>query len=61
VGLLIEFRELRVRFCAAEAVSGVSPGLDEGEVLGLVGESGSGEGDRAPRRLRKRFERERCE
>ena len=39
---LLEIRDLRVRFRAAEVVRGVSLSVDEGEVLGLVGESGSG-------------------
>jgi peptide/nickel transport system ATP-binding protein len=42
VGALLDIRDLRVRFAAAEAVRGVSLNIDEGEVLGLVGESGSG-------------------
>jgi peptide/nickel transport system ATP-binding protein len=42
VGTLLDIRDLRVRFGAAEAVRGVSLSVDEGEVLGLVGESGSG-------------------
>ncbi len=40
--LLLDIRNLEIRFGAAEAVRGVSLQLDEGEVLGLVGESGSG-------------------
>lgn len=39
---LLNIRDLRIRFGAAEAVRGVSLHVDEGEVLGLVGESGSG-------------------
>jgi peptide/nickel transport system ATP-binding protein len=39
---LLDIRDLRIRFGAAEAVRGISLQLDEGEVLGLVGESGSG-------------------
>jgi peptide/nickel transport system ATP-binding protein len=42
MGVLLDIRNLHVRFGAAEAVRGVSLRLDEGEVLGLVGESGSG-------------------
>jgi peptide/nickel transport system ATP-binding protein len=42
VGALLDIRDLRVRFGAADAVRGVSLSVDEGEVLGLVGESGSG-------------------
>jgi peptide/nickel transport system ATP-binding protein len=42
MGALLDIRNLRVRFGAAEAVHGISLQLDEGEVLGLVGESGSG-------------------
>jgi peptide/nickel transport system ATP-binding protein len=40
--VLIDIRNLQVRFGAIEAVRGISLQLDEGEVLGLVGESGSG-------------------
>jgi peptide/nickel transport system ATP-binding protein len=39
---LLDIRDLRIRFGAAEAVRGIGLQLDEGEVLGLVGESGSG-------------------
>jgi peptide/nickel transport system ATP-binding protein len=39
---LIEARDLRIRFGAAEAVRGIEFHIDDGEVLGLVGESGSG-------------------
>jgi peptide/nickel transport system ATP-binding protein len=39
---LIEARDLRIRFGAAEAVRGLEFHIDDGEVLGLVGESGSG-------------------
>jgi peptide/nickel transport system ATP-binding protein len=39
---LLDIRDLRIRFGAAEAVRGISLQLDESEVLGLVGESGSG-------------------
>jgi peptide/nickel transport system ATP-binding protein len=42
MGALLELRNLRIRFSAAEAVRGISLQIDEGEVLGLVGESGSG-------------------
>jgi peptide/nickel transport system ATP-binding protein len=42
MALLLDIRDLQVRFGAMEAVRGVSLQLDEGEVLGLVGESGSG-------------------
>ena len=42
MSLLLDIRDLQVRFGATEAVRGVSLQLDEGEVLGLVGESGSG-------------------
>jgi peptide/nickel transport system ATP-binding protein len=40
--LLLDIRDLHIRFGAAQAVRGVNLQLDEGEVLGLVGESGSG-------------------
>lgn len=39
---LLDVRNLQVRFGATEAVRGVNLQLDEGEVLGLVGGSGSG-------------------
>jgi len=39
---LIEARDLRIRFGAAEAVRGIEFHIGDGEVLGLVGESGSG-------------------
>ena len=39
---LLDIRDLRIAFGAAEAVRGIGLQLDEGEVLGLVGESGSG-------------------
>jgi peptide/nickel transport system ATP-binding protein len=42
MGVLLDIRDLRVRFGAVGAVRGVSLTVDEGEVLGLVGESGSG-------------------
>ena len=42
MAILLEIRNLQIRFGAAEAVRGASLSLDEGEVLGLVGESGSG-------------------
>jgi len=40
MGVLVDIRDLEVRFGAVEAVRGVSLSVDEGEVLGLVGESG---------------------
>ncbi len=39
---LLDIRDLRICFGAMEAVRGISLQLDEGEVLGLVAESGSG-------------------
>jgi peptide/nickel transport system ATP-binding protein len=42
MGLLLEARDLTIRFGPTEAVRGISLELGEGEVLGLVGESGSG-------------------
>jgi peptide/nickel transport system ATP-binding protein len=42
MGLLLDLRDLQIRFGATEAVRDVSLHVDEGEVLGLVGESGSG-------------------
>ena len=40
--LLLDIRDLKIRFGATEAVRGISLQIDEGEVLGVVGESGSG-------------------
>ncbi|HEY2861908.1 MAG TPA: ABC transporter ATP-binding protein [Terracidiphilus sp.] len=42
MGLLLDVRDLRIRFGQTEAVRGISLQVDEGEVVGLVGESGSG-------------------
>jgi peptide/nickel transport system ATP-binding protein len=39
---LLEVENLQTRFNAAKAVSGVSFAVEEGEVLGIVGESGCG-------------------
>ena len=39
---LLEIHDLQIRFAAAEAVRGVNLRLEEGEVLGLVGEPGAG-------------------
>jgi ABC-type glutathione transport system ATPase component len=61
MGSRIEIRELRAPIGAVKAARNVSFNFDAGEVLGLIGESGSGKCDRAPRRLGKRFECERCE
>jgi ABC-type glutathione transport system ATPase component len=38
---LLDIRDLHIRFGSNQAVRGVSLHLDAGEVLGLVGESGS--------------------
>jgi oligopeptide/dipeptide ABC transporter ATP-binding protein len=40
--VLLQVENLQTRFSAAKAVSGVSFAVDEGEVLGIVGESGCG-------------------
>src|SRR5665213_1367602 len=42
MGALLHIHNLSIRFGAAEAVRGISLQVDEGEVLGLVEESGSG-------------------
>ncbi|MGH9607912.1 MAG: ABC transporter ATP-binding protein [Terracidiphilus sp.] len=42
MAVLLEVRNLRIRFGTLEAVRGIDLRIDEGEVLGLVGESGSG-------------------
>jgi peptide/nickel transport system ATP-binding protein len=42
MSVLLDIRDLWIRFGAVEAVRGISLQVDEGEVLGLVGESGSG-------------------
>jgi peptide/nickel transport system ATP-binding protein len=39
---LLDVRDLRIQFGAAEAVRGISFAMEPGEVLGLMGESGSG-------------------
>jgi peptide/nickel transport system ATP-binding protein len=39
---LLDIRDLKIRFGAAEAVRGIGFQIHEGEVLGLAGESGSG-------------------
>src|ERR1700744_5212648 len=39
---LLDIRDLRIRFGATEAVRGIDLHVDEGEGLGLVGESGAG-------------------
>ena len=41
-GVLLDVRDLRVRYGNYEAVRGVSFSLGAGEILGIVGESGSG-------------------
>jgi ABC-type microcin C transport system duplicated ATPase subunit YejF len=43
VSTLLDIRDLEVRFGGAEALHEVSLSVDEGEVLGLVGEAGSDE------------------
>jgi peptide/nickel transport system ATP-binding protein len=42
MGVLLDIRNLQIRFGPVEAVRGISLQVEEGEVLGLVGESGSG-------------------
>ncbi len=42
MGLLLDVRDLHIRFGASHAVRGIGFHIEEGEVLGLVGESGSG-------------------
>jgi peptide/nickel transport system ATP-binding protein len=42
MSVLLDIRDLKISFGAAEAVRGISLEVEEGEVLGLVGESGSG-------------------
>jgi len=39
---LLDIRDLQIRFGTTEAVCGINLHVDEGEVLGLVGDSGSG-------------------